>query len=230
MSKSAAETLSLAQRLARNGSWQPVGLPSRREWTDVEVRVLNGVRTCCEQWGVEKTTIDDIAKMSGVSRATLYRLFPGGRDVLFEAHRVRELDDFFQRLLSQLGDAKGLHRLLARAVSIGMRELTSDAHLTVMLAAEPGQIIGNLSVEGLPRTTRVATAYLLALVDPYLPRAEARRVIDVTVRLVISYFLAPDPEVDLCDEQVVYDFLVPFLPIEQQSDQPVEYIQEIPRS
>jgi len=209
---------------------QPAGLPSRREWTDIELRVLDAVRECCERWGVEKTTIDDIAKVSGVSRATLYRLFPGGRDVLFEAHRVRELDDFFQRLLGQLGDAEGLHRLLARAVSVAMRELTSDSHLTVMLAAEPGEVIGDLTVDGLPRTTRVATAYLLALVEPYLPRAEARRVIDVTVRLVISYFLAPDPELDLCDEDVVYDFLAPFLPTEHRADQPAGPSQETAHS
>lgn len=196
---------------------QPAGLPSRREWTDLEIRVLDAVRECCERWGVEKTTIDDIAKMSGVSRATLYRLFPGGRDVLFEAHRVRELDDFFQRLLAQLDGAEGLHQLLARAVSIAMRELTTDEHLTVMLAAEPGEVIGDLTVAGLPRTTRVATAYLLALVEPYLPRAEARRVIDVTVRLVISYFLAPDPDIDLCDEDVVHGFIAPFLPIDQRT-------------
>ncbi|MEL6892294.1 MAG: helix-turn-helix domain-containing protein [Actinomycetota bacterium] len=187
-------------------------LPPRREWTEVELAVLDAVRECCERWGVDKTTVDDIAKVSGVSRATLYRLFPGGRDVLFEAHRVRELDDFFSRLLSGLGDAHTLHDLLARAVSVAMRELSSDDHLATMLASAPGEVISELTVDGLPRITRVATAYLLALVEPFLPRSEARRLIDVTVRLVISYFLAPDDHVDLCDESVAHDFIAPFLP------------------
>ena len=47
-----------------------------------EVRVLDAAKLCCERWGLAKVTIDDIATEAGVSRATLYRLFPGGKDVL----------------------------------------------------------------------------------------------------------------------------------------------------
>ena len=45
-------------------------------------------------------TIDDVVERSGVSRATIYRLFPGGREVLFEALRVRELDRFCDAMLA----------------------------------------------------------------------------------------------------------------------------------
>ena len=65
---------------------------------DLETRILDAAKQCCEQWGVEKVTIDDIASASGSSRATIYRLFPGGKDVLFEALRVRELTEFFDLL------------------------------------------------------------------------------------------------------------------------------------
>ena len=37
-----------------------------------------------------KVTVDDIAAEAGLSRATLYRLFPGGKDVLYEALRRRD--------------------------------------------------------------------------------------------------------------------------------------------
>ncbi|NDH84744.1 MAG: hypothetical protein EBY65_07735, partial [Acidimicrobiia bacterium] len=42
------------------------------------------------------------------SRATIYRLFPGGREVLFEALRVRELDRFFADLRAEVETADTL--------------------------------------------------------------------------------------------------------------------------
>ncbi|MGA0271050.1 MAG: helix-turn-helix domain-containing protein, partial [Ilumatobacteraceae bacterium] len=50
--------------------------------TGVEDRVLDAVLECSQRWGYERMTIDDVVERSGVSRATIYRLFPGGREVL----------------------------------------------------------------------------------------------------------------------------------------------------
>ena len=84
---------------------QPAGLPSRREWTDIELRVLDAVRECCERWGVEKTTIDDIAKVSGVSRATLYRLFPGGKQTLHRGNTVDAIHEVIEIHHPEQGEA-----------------------------------------------------------------------------------------------------------------------------
>lgn len=159
-----------------------------------------------------KTTVDDIAREAGMSRASLYRMFPGGRDVLFEALRVRELDEFFSTLLGAIDGLDNLHELLSRIVSVSLRELSTDEHLAVMLASEPGEVISDMTVEGMPRILRVATTYMGAIVDPFLPRPQARQLIDVTVRLVISYFLAPSDDLDLRDEATAHAFIAPFLP------------------
>lgn len=182
------------------------------DWSPTELVVLDAVKTCCERWGVEKVTVDDIAKESGVSRATLYRLFPGGKDVLFEAHRVRELDQFMEVLVAHLDGADTLEDVVARTVSRALLELRADEHLAAMLASEPGTTVSSLTVEGLPRIVRVASAYLAPFLDPYLPRHQSRTLIDVLARLVVSYFLAPSDIVDLTDEDQARRFVAPFLP------------------
>ncbi len=70
-----------------------------------------------------------------------------------------------------------------------------------MLASEPGAVLGELTVDGLPRIIRVATAYLIPFADEFLPRPQSRALIDIVARLVISYFLAPSPVVDFGDEE-----------------------------
>lgn len=178
----------------------------------LEVRVLDAAKACLERWGLAKVTIDDIAAASGVSRATLYRLFPGGKDVLFDALRVRELEEFFTVLRSEVEGAESLEDLLVLTVVCATRELRADEHLAVMLASEPGETVSQLTVDGLPRIVRVASAFLVPLVDPYLDRARGRVLIDILSRLVISCFLAPSDHVDFGDEESARAFLRPLLP------------------
>src|SRR6188472_1920405 len=167
----------------------------------LEDRVLDATCRCCEKWGIAKVTVEDIAAESGVSRATIYRMFPGGKDVLFEALRVRELEDFFALLRSQVEGAGSLEELLVRTVVAATRELRADDHLALKLASEPGTVLGDLTVEGLPRIIRFAIAFIIPLVEPYLDRRQARAVIDVLARLTISYFLSPSDTVDFGDER-----------------------------
>ena len=181
--------------------------------THLEGRVLDAAKTCCERWGFAKVTIDDIAAESGVSRATLYRLFPGGKDVLFEALRVRELEEFFALLASQVETTDNLDDLLVATVVAATRELRADQHLALMMASEPGEALSQLTVAGLPRIIRMATVTLTPLVGSYVPPKTATRLIDVLARLTISYFLAPSDDVDLGDETSARAFLNPVIAV-----------------
>ncbi|MCB1001532.1 MAG: TetR/AcrR family transcriptional regulator [Acidimicrobiales bacterium] len=195
-----------------------------------ELRVLDATKVCCERWGIAKVTIDDIAAEAGVSRATLYRMFPGGKDVLFDALRVRELEDFFTftELSAHIDGVDDLEELLVRTVVYATTSLRNDEHLALMLASEPGDTLANLTVQGLPRIIRMAALFLAPKVEPYLDRASATRLVDLLARLVISYFLAPSDHVDLGDETSARGFVtvhvlptfVPFDPASSPSGAP----------
>ncbi|MEY3360344.1 MAG: hypothetical protein RL531_63, partial [Actinomycetota bacterium] len=49
-----------------------------------EQRLLDATLACLARHGIAKTTLDDVARAAGVSRATLYRYFPG-KQVLLSA-------------------------------------------------------------------------------------------------------------------------------------------------
>jgi AcrR family transcriptional regulator len=175
--------------------------------TPADEAVLDAAKRCTERWGMAKVTIDDIATEAGVSRATIYRLFPGGKDVLFDALRVRETEEFLVGLRDHVSDATTLEELLVRTVVHATRELRADEHFAIMLASEPGEVAAELSIEGLPRIIRIASVFLCPLVEPYLPRPEAARLVELLSRLVISYFLAPSVHVDLGDPDSARRFL-----------------------
>lgn len=170
-------------------------------------RVLDAAKECSACLGMTKVTIDDIAAAAQVSRATLYRMFPGGKDVLFDALRVRELEEFFTDLTAHLDDAVDLEDLLVRVVVYSTLELRNDSHLALMLASAPGETLSNLTVEGLPRIIRMATLFIAPRVEAHVGRDIAVRLVDVLARLVISFFLAPSAHVDLGEADSAREFV-----------------------
>ncbi|HZU79281.1 MAG TPA: helix-turn-helix domain-containing protein, partial [Acidimicrobiales bacterium] len=74
-------------------------------------RILQATYACVARWGLAKTTIEDAAREAGVSRATLYRYFPGGREELVNAVVAWEFNRFFTRLLHEVQEAASLEEV-----------------------------------------------------------------------------------------------------------------------
>ena len=79
----------------------------------VDGRVLDATLRCVARWGVAKTTLDDVAREAGCSRATVYRAFPGGKEALLEALARREVSRFFAEL-----DARTRRRLAEQGTPV----------------------------------------------------------------------------------------------------------------
>ena len=178
---------------------------------DIEAAIFSAVDSCVTQWGWDKVTMDDICVTAGVSRATVYRLFPGGRDVLFEAVRLGKLEDFFTAMRANVEGSESLEELLVRCIVVASSELQHDEHLAMMLATVPGETLGDLTVSGVGRIVRVATAFITPLTDEFIPAADAAHIVDVMCRLVISYYLSPSPTLDFANEDATRTFVRTFL-------------------
>src|SRR3954447_11197066 len=73
----------------------------------LEDRVIDAALRCVARWGIAKTTLDDVAREAGCSRATVYRVVPGGKDGLIEAVATREATRFFAALAQRLDAVAG---------------------------------------------------------------------------------------------------------------------------
>jgi AcrR family transcriptional regulator len=176
-------------------------------------QILDAAQRCRQRWGIAKVTMDDIVAESGVSRATIYRLYPGGKEVLFEALRVRFLEEFFERLRTEIQAATSLEDLLVGAVVCATRELRADSDLALQLSTEPGETVSELTVAGLPRIIRMANTLLLPFAAPYIEVATARAMIDALARLVISMFLAPSDHLSFDDEESARSIIRPLIQV-----------------
>ena len=80
-------------------------------------RLLAATYQCVVRFGLGKTTVEDIVKESGVSRATIYRQFPGGRDELLLETTGWELANYFTALADHVRDAPDLAQLLEQGLA-----------------------------------------------------------------------------------------------------------------
>ena len=182
-----------------------------------EARIADAALRCIARWGVAKTTLDDIAKEAGCSRATVYRLFPGGKDNLIDSAVRLEVRRFLEGLAAKLADAEELEEVLVRGISYGARSLRECAALQFVLAYEPEVILPRIAFKRLDAVFDAIGVAAAPYLTPFLGDDDARRVAEWVARLVISYTLTPSDQFDLFDEAsvrgLVQGFVLPGLPV-----------------
>src|ERR1700722_18080436 len=67
------------------------------------VRIADAANRCVARRGVAKTTVDDVAREAGCSRATVYRTFPGGKEEVISAVVDTEVARLFSALAVLMG-------------------------------------------------------------------------------------------------------------------------------
>ena len=106
-----------------------------------------GAYECVARFGLAKTTVDDVARASGVSRATIYRLFPGGRDQLLRETVGWEMNRFFTSLAEAVADADDLQTRLERGLAFAHRAVVEHAVLQKVLTTEPEALLPLMTIE-----------------------------------------------------------------------------------
>jgi len=165
----------------------------------VRERVLAAARACIAAQGLRRTTVDDIAAAAGISRATLYRAFPGGRDTILAALLEGERADLLASIGVALAEAGGLREELALGLCAAARWLTDNALLQRLMFEEPATVLTHVEFEQMDRTLEVATDAVGPLLERHLEPEAARRAGEWVTRIVLSFLLFPTDGVDLCD-------------------------------
>src|SRR3954447_17119035 len=179
----------------------------------LEDRVLDAALRCIARWGMAKTTLDDVAREAGCSRATVYRVVPGGKDGLMEAVATRESTRFFAALAQRLDAAadQGLEELLVAGMAEAGRRFVSHPALQYLLANEPEAVVPRLAFGEMDRVLRLATDFATPWLARHLPEEQAARVAEWVTRLMLSYASCPADGVDIGDEASVRNLVRMFV-------------------
>lgn len=176
-------------------------------------RVVDATIRCIARWGLAKTTLDDIAREAGVSRATVYRSFPGGKDVVVRAAVTAEVQSFLDGLADRLRSAAegDLEDLLVATITYTARSLRDHEALRYLLEHEPEVVLPHVTFAGYDRLLAFAGEWARPWLAPHVGDEQARRAGEWLTRLVCSYALSPSDQFDLAEQADARRFTKSFL-------------------
>jgi AcrR family transcriptional regulator len=169
--------------------------------SSTRVRLVDAALTCLARQGIGKTTVDDIARQAGFSRATLYRTFPGGKDAVIAAVVETEVARLFSSLAVVMGEATDLEDVLVAGMVEAARRLSGHRALAYLLIHEPDVILPRLIFAEMDRVLFIAGDFAAPFFARWLSPDEASRAAEWAVRIVVTYLADPAPGTDLSDPE-----------------------------
>lgn len=167
--------------------------------SSTRVRLVDGALRCLARQGIAKTTVDEIAREAGLSRATAYRAFPRGKEDILAAVVETEVARLFSSLAVAMGEAADLEDVLVAGIVEAARQLRSHAALSYLLAYEPGAVLPYLTFAELDRVLLVAGDLAAPFFGRWLEPEQASRAAEWAVRIVLAYCSDQTTATDLRD-------------------------------
>ncbi len=167
--------------------------------SSTRVRLVDAALACLARQGIAKTTVDDIARTARLSRATVYRTFPRGKEGILAAVVETEVARLFSSLAVAMGEASDLEDLLVAGMVESARQIRGHAALTYLLEHEPGTVLPYLTFGELDRLLLCAGDLAAPFFARWLEPDQASRAAEWAVRIVMAYCTDPAPDADLTD-------------------------------
>src|SRR3954452_8672716 len=156
-------------------------------------RILAAALTQFENFGIRRTTMEDVARQARVSRVTVYRRF-AQKERLVEAVILREAHRFFAELEAAVVRFDSVEDRIVEGFARTLAAAREQRLLNRLLDTEPELLLPHLTTEGGP-VLAAGTAFLarqMRIARSGVPAHEMRAVAELVARLVLSFLLTPE--------------------------------------
>lgn len=172
----------------------------------------------CRQ-GIQRTTMDDVARKAGLSRITVYRRV-SSKEALVEMVVLREFRRYFDQFLLEVGRADNVEDRVVAGFVGSLKAIRRNPLIEGLMTNDPDLLVPSVLGEG-GTTMRVVGDFLAGQLQREQEAGTVDAGVDVglvaelMVRISSSFLLTPSDRVDLDDEAQVADiarrYLVPML-------------------
>ncbi|MBI4515715.1 MAG: TetR/AcrR family transcriptional regulator [Deltaproteobacteria bacterium] len=169
------------------------GLPAPANDTEARSRLLDAARRCFERFGLEKTSIADVAAEAGVTRRTVYRYFDS-TDELLRAAFALTAGGIVERMLRHARRRRDPGERIIEAMLFLLREIPADPRLGPLFSQGRNGGRGGRSMSSVV-TLEVSHGALRAVNEDWSPLTskEVDELAELILRLLQSFLTDPGP-------------------------------------
>ncbi len=187
-------------------------------------RIVDAALTCITRFGMTKTSVEDIAKEAKCSRATIYRMFPGGKDSILEAVVASELGKFYSAVEERVARIDTLEDAISAVINEAGLRLINNPALATVITLEPEVILPLLAFERMNQLLEFARLIGRHLLERWIVDEKSERIAEWIARIVISYSATPAQYFDITDidsvKKLVNLFVMPGISVMNGNTQP----------
>lgn len=179
----------------------------------ISERILAGALSCFQEVGIQRTTMDDIARAAGVSRITVFRRFDT-KDQLVQIVVLRVMVEVNALIRAAFLAEKNLDRALTAALMASLRALRGHPLFAKVVRTEPESFVQSLSTDGGTVIALVRSSvgeWLGAAGGGPLSDEDAEMVAETLTRLGISLILTPDGVIPIDDDKRMRAYLARYI-------------------
>ena len=167
---------------------------------------LDGALDAFLDFGIRRTSVNEIARRSGVSPATLYRWY-GSKAGIVSAVVLRETGRFLVEVESHVDPHGAPEDQLAEVTVVVARRLREQPLLRRLVETEPDDILPRLTTDGWP-IIRAGAEYLAGHIerlmdDGLIDRFDPAPLAEILARVTHSMLLTPTTTLRLGDDDTI---------------------------
>ncbi len=167
---------------------------------------LDGALAAFLDFGIRRTSVNEIARRSGISPATLYRWY-GSKDGIVAAVVLRETRRFLTEVESHVDPAGAPEDQLAEVTVVVARRLRDQPLLRRLIETEPDDVLPRLTTGGWP-IIRAGAEYLTGHIERLMDEGRIDRfdpapLAEILARVTHSMLLTPTTTLRLDDDDTI---------------------------
>lgn len=186
-------------------------LNTAEQYSEVERSIAQGFMACVSRWGVGKTTIEDVARQAGVSRATIYRYFPGGRSTIMAAAWAMDVAEFIEAATERISRASTLEDALVGGMHTVAMHFGEHPALRFIREHEAAEFEQLVSFERMDTILLASGSAMGPLLSRFMAKNKAFEISVWVARILVSYLSEPADYVDMTSEESVRRFVRTFI-------------------